>query len=133
MRRQFSLPEADDEFLRNSAFNWETVIESNVMRLVINDFRVPSGYNHEEVALNLRIETSYPDGQIDMVYFFPDLARTDGKPISALAADTFDGKNWQRWSRHRTSANPWRPGIDNIETHLHLVNDWLKREFRRNP
>ncbi len=133
MRHIFPLPEQDEEYLNARGYPWETVIENSVMRLVIHDFPVPSGYNYEKVSLNLRIGNNYPDEQIDMVYFYPHLARQDGKPIGAISSDCFDGKDWQRWSRHRTPANPWRPGIDCIATHLYLVEDWLAREFRRRP
>jgi hypothetical protein len=36
----------------------------------------------------------------------------------------FEGKNWQRWSRHYP-ANEWRPGIDGIHTYLKKVNNAL--------
>jgi len=133
MRRQFRLPETDEEYLEIRGLPWETVLENNVMRVVLYDFTVPQGYNQEKVSVNLRIESSYPDSQIDMAYFHPPLARLDCRPINAIANDQFDSKMWQRWSRHRTSNNPWRPGIDCIETHLHLVEEWLDREFVRNP
>jgi hypothetical protein len=133
MRRQFLLPEADLEYLDFLGLAWETVKENDVMRLIIHDFSLPSGYDHQKVSILLRIEASYPDTQIDMVYISPGLSRLDGKGISALASESFDGKSWQRWSRHRTSQNPWRPGIDNIATHMLLVEDWIKREFRNNP
>jgi hypothetical protein len=42
-----------------------------------------------------------------------------------------DGKQFQQWSRHRTGANPWRPGLDNVCTHLLLVNSWLEKELRK--
>ena len=49
----------------------------------------------------------------------------------ALASEGFDGKTWQRWSRHRTPANPWRPGLDNLATHFGLVEEWFGREVRK--
>jgi hypothetical protein len=66
-----------------------------------------------------------------MVYFYPRLARLDGKAIAATADDTFDGKAWQRWSRHRTPQNPWRPGLDNLGSHIALVKEWLQLELRK--
>jgi hypothetical protein len=33
-------------------------------------------------------------------------------------------------SRHRTEANPWWPGLDNVETHFTLVPEWFRQEFR---
>lgn len=131
MRRQFTLPAEDLEWLESQGFEYELVVESAVLRVVINDLKVPAGYNTDKVMVNVRIEAGYPDNQIDMAYFYPDLTRVDGKPINALSTDSFDGKVWQRWSRHRTPANPWRPGIDNLSTHFALINDWMERELTK--
>jgi hypothetical protein len=102
-----------------------------VQRVVIYGVPVPAGYNHSQVSMYFKIEGLYPDTQIDMVYVHPPLARTDGQPINNLAEEQFDGKTWQRWSRHRTNANPWRPGIDNLETHFTLVPEWFRQEFKK--
>jgi hypothetical protein len=129
MRKQFALPSEDLDWLESQRLPFELVSEGGVLRVIVHDFPVPSGYNVPLVSANVRIEPGYPDSQIDMVYFYPHLARSDGKQIGALATDNFDGKTWQRWSRHRTPANPWRPGIDNLSTHFALVHDWLSREL----
>jgi hypothetical protein len=69
-----------------------------------------------------------------MVYFFPALARKDGRVIAAAEAmQPLDGKSFQRWSRHRTAQNPWKIGRDNLGTHIILVEDWLTREFEKCP
>ena len=52
----------------------------------------------------------YPDAQIDMAYFKPFLARTDGRAIQNLTECVIQREKWQRWSRHRTQQNPWRMG-----------------------
>lgn len=129
-RRQFQLPEDDVSFLDSLDLEWETVIEGKVMRLVVYRYPIPAGYSHREVDLYLRIDATYPDTQIDMVYFHPALFLTSGRGIGALATEIFDGKSWQRWSRHRQSPGGWRPGIDNVESHLALVNSWLAKELR---
>ena len=129
-RREFRLPADDEAFLDSLELQWETVTANNVMRLVIYDYPVPSGYNHETVDINLRIERSYPDTQIDMVYVYPGLSLNSGRRIGALANDTFDAKSWQRWSRHRQPGSAWQPGVDNVESHLALVNDWFNKEVR---
>lgn len=131
MRRQFQLPEEDCEYLEATPLKWETVIDGNIKRVILYDFPIPPGYNQKTVGLNVRIEAAYPDTQIDMVYFHPHLNRTDGKPIRAIAEDSFDGKSWQRWSRHRTGPNPWRPGIDNLSTHIALIGEWLLLELKK--
>lgn len=128
-RRQFRLPEEDEEHLEARGLPWETVVEANVRWLIIHGFPVPEGYNHRSVSAAVMLNPAYPDGPLDMIYLFPHLARTDGKVIRALAHHHLDGETWQRWSRHRTNQNPWRPGVDSIASHLLLVEDWLRREF----
>ena len=129
-RRDFQLPQDDLDWLRETG-RFELVAEANVLRVVVYDFPLPCGYDRNEVDVNIRIDPGYPDTQLDMVYVHPPLARADGQQIAALSQDTFDGKNWQRWSRHRTPANPWRPGIDNLSAHFGLVEEWFSRELRK--
>jgi hypothetical protein len=131
LRRHFRLPEHDEAFLDGLGLDWETVREKDILRLVIYQYPVPAGYTLCKVTLNLRIEPAYPDTQIDMVYFLPHLCRVDGRAIGALSTDDFDGATWQRWSRHRTSGNPWRLGLDDISSHLALVDHWLARELMK--
>ena len=130
-RRHFALPEEDLEWLSNAPHRFELVSEGGVLRVVLYEFPVPSGYNRRLADVNVRIDSGYPDTQIDMVYVHPALQRADGKPIAAISSDDFDGKQWQRWSRHRTPANPWRPGIDNVATHFGLVEHWFARELKK--
>jgi Prokaryotic E2 family E len=130
-RRSFRLPQEDQAFLDRTGMRWEAVVQDGVCRLVLYDYPVPPGYDRDRVDLHLRIESGYPDVQIDMVYFYPALAKIGGGAINALTPEAFDGRTWQRWSRHRTSENPWRPGLDNVETHLALVAEWLAREVRK--
>ena len=131
LRREVQLPAHDVAFLDSLGLAWETITDGNLMWLLIYEFDVPSGYNHTRVSVGLQLSTSYPDAQIDMVYFLPHLARTDGRPIGALSGHPLQGKTWQRWSRHRTGSNPWRPGVDSLETHMLLVDEWLCRELEK--
>lgn len=129
MRRSFILPEEDIEYLDASYSNWETITEGSHKWLIIHDFSISEGYNTDKVKVALRIDPGYPVSQIDMVYFSPHLYRKDGKAVGALAMQMIEGDQWQRWSRHRTPANPWRAGVDNVSTHLCQVSHWLEREF----
>jgi hypothetical protein len=131
LRKHFALPVEDMEWLETLGLPYELVTEGGVRRIIIHQFPVPAGYTVDTVSVNLRIEPGYPDTQIDMAYFHPQLIRRDGKSIGALSSDTFDGRTWQRWSRHRTQANPWRPGVDNLQTHMALVHEWLARELSK--
>lgn len=131
LRRQFDLLPEDQEFLDEYGLPWETVVDGSRWML-IHDLPTLDGYNHPLVTAAIRFETGYPQSALDMVYFFPALARRDGQAIRATeSTQTIDGKTYQRWSRHRTANNPWVPGRDNLGTHVILIEDWLEREFGR--
>ena len=130
-RRQFTLPQDDLDWLNSAPYRYELVVEGGVLRAVLYGFRIPDGYLQPVADVNVRIDPGYPDTQIDMVYVHPALQRTDGRPIAATSTDDFDGKRWQRWSRHRTLANPWRPGVDNLSTHFGLIEYWFSNELKK--
>ena len=131
LRRHFDLSADDQRFLDEYGLPWETLVDGPQWVLV-HDFPTVAGYNHSRVTAAIRLETGYPNTELNMVYFFPALARADGKAIGATqATQQVDGKVFQRWSRHRTAQNPWKAGRDNIGTHILLVEDWLAREFGR--
>ncbi len=131
LRRQFKLPPEDEKFLDDYGLPWETVIDGSPW-LLLHEWPTPKGYNEPKITAAIRIETGYPDFGLDMVYVFPHLNRTDGKLIGcADAMQPLEGKSYQRWSRHRTAQNPWTPGVDNISSHIFLVEDWFEREFEK--
>jgi hypothetical protein len=134
LRRQFDLPPADQTILDEYGYPWETIVDGTQQWVLIHEFPTHDGYNVERVTAAIRMETGYPNTELNMVYFFPALARKDGKPIKATEAmQALDGKSFQRWSRHRTSQNPWKIGRDNLGTHVILIEDWLAREFEKCP
>lgn len=131
LRRQFDLLREDVNFLEEYSLPWETIVDGSPW-VLIHDFPTHDGYNHAKVTAAIRLETGYPHAALDMVYFFPALARKDGKPIGATqATQPIDGKSFQRWSRHRTAENPWKPGEDHLGSHVGLIEDWLEREFKK--
>jgi|SRR5579871_548658 len=132
MRRQFQLTEEDEACLTARGLQWETVVEaSNKTKwFIVHDYSVPEGYTHRSASVALRIPPSYPDEQIDMAYFSPPLALLSGAAIKQLTMTTIDGKPYQQWSRHRTPENPWRPGLDNVCTHLLQTDTWLQRALK---
>ena len=126
MRREFRLPAEDEEYLDSTGLDWETIVEGGLRWLILLDRPVPAGYTVTKSHTALLIQPGYPDAELDMVYFDPPVSRADGGPIGALATQQIQGRSWQRWSRHRTPQNPWRPGVDAIPTHLVLVDHWLR-------
>ena len=131
LRRDFDLLPLDEKLLNEYGHPWETVLDGSQW-VLIHEFPTHKGYNHPRVTVAIRMETGYPNTQLNMAYFFPALARNDGKAIGATGAkQVIDGKTYQRWSRHRTAQNPWRIGVDGLDTHVILIEDWLTREFER--
>jgi hypothetical protein len=129
LRIDFRLPAADEEYLNGLGLSWETIRDGQNQWLIIHAWKLPNGYNVGMVDLALMIPSNYSDSQIDMVYFKPALARSDGRGINNLSQIVIAGQTWQQWSRHRTAQNPWRAGIDDVASHLGLVDEWLRREF----
>ena len=131
LRRQFALLPHDQEFLDKYSLPWETIVDGSHWVLV-HDFPTDDGYSPAAASIAIRIETGYPQTALDMVYVYPHLDRRDGKPIPCTEGrQRIDDVDWQRWSRHRSAANPWAPGEDSIEHHVYLVDDWFAREFEK--
>jgi hypothetical protein len=126
-RREFSLPAGDESFLSAQGFLWETLRTPQGNFLIIHDYPITDGYLQEKALLALLIPASYTAGEIDMVYFHPELQTKSNRAIGALTTCTIDGRVFQRWSRHRAPGE-WVPGVDNVSTHLFLVNNWLTKE-----
>jgi hypothetical protein len=135
MRHDFKLRSLDADFLEQAGLPWESVRELKGTEhrdwVIIHDRPIPAGYKVATAKTALMLPGNYPDTQIDMVYFSPAVLRADGKEIKNLTTETILDVTFQRWSRHRTEANPWDPAEDSIETHLILVDLWLKTEFTR--
>lgn len=128
-RQTFTLPDEDEETLEKMGLRWETLTQPG-MWLIIYDYPIPDGYNASSATLALKITPSYPASQIDMAYFNPPLSKNNGKGISCATPLVIDGKNFQQWSRHRKHGE-WVAGVDNLATHLSLVDNWLVNDLKR--
>lgn len=143
-RREFDLPDEDEEFLDARGLFWETILVNDPgggqsLWLLIHGYPLPSGYVVETsrgaeplgtVLVGIRL-TGYPGGALDMAYFHPALRRADGRAIYSISDLIIDQKSFQQWSRHYTPTNPFRVGVDNIGTHLGVTDEWLRRELVR--
>jgi hypothetical protein len=132
LRHQFDLLENDEASLNARGLTWETIIKGNSRWVLIKGFPIPAGYNVSEAEIALMLPASYPTTQIDMVYVSPPLSLVSGASIGALRNQVCDKRNFQRWSRHRTGANKWRPDIDDLGSHLSLIEEWFLRETKKN-
>lgn len=131
-RRQFTLPEEDVELLDGSGLAWETVTEPSGKWLIIHNIALPAELGGGETSAAMQITPGYPSAALDMAYFNPPIRRVDGKAIPCTeSSQPLVGLSWQRWSRHYTSANPWKVGEFNVFTHYLLCRSWLEREARK--
>lgn len=128
-RRQFTPLPADQKYLDSLGLRWEAVVENRIRALVIYSWPVPPGYNVIESDVHIRLNDGYPDTQIDMAYFSVALERSDKRAIGGLSMCSFDGRQWQQWSRHRTANSTWRIGEDDLSTHMPLVLHMLEAEL----
>ncbi|MCG8604740.1 hypothetical protein MJD09_07055 [bacterium] len=129
LRRDFALLPQDENFLDDYGLPWETVLNGSQW-VLIHDYPTHEGYNHKHVTVAVRLETGYPKSPLDMVYVYPHLVRVDRKPIPATQGrQQIENRLFQRWSRHRTAQNPWKPHQDSLGTHIMLIEDWFTREF----
>jgi Prokaryotic E2 family E len=122
MRREFVLPEEDEEFLESLGVAWEAIREGGGQWLLLHDFPFPDGYNHAAGSIAIAIPSGYRTAQLDMAYFHPALIRLDGVPLKQTqVVQQIDGKAWQRWSRHYS----WRADIDWLAIHVAHIKNWL--------
>ena len=121
------LPAADVEHLRHRGLRFHAVIEGNFVALVIYDYPLPVGYDHDKVDLLIMLPApGWPDVKADMWWTLPwvKVSKTNALPDGAATKQPFGGEIWQRWSRH---SSKWRPGIDGLATFLGQVNtEFLK-------
>lgn len=123
-RHLFQLAKDDTEYLDNTFPGWEAI---DGRWILLHNFPVCDGFNVQNVTAAIKIPSSYPTTQLDMVYFHPAVLRVDGKAIPATGCtEMIDGKPFQRWSRHYKPGT-WHPDEDNIATHVMAIRDWLER------
>lgn len=127
-----SLPIKDITYL-NNAFpkSWEFRRDGKHNLLYLKDFCLPEGFNIPKADMVIIIPDRYDSVPLDMAYFNPALSRADKKPIPRLTPASLGGVQFQRWSRHRTSENPWIIGVDCVQTHIELINFFLRKEVER--
>lgn len=119
------LSEGDEAYLRERGFDYEMIEEGQNFSLIIRGFRLPQGYLPDLIDLLLRLPGGFPDAAPDMFWTFPVVAYAGGGvPQATEVRLDYNGRTWQRWSRHLAIA--WRPGIDNLQTYLRLIRTDLE-------
>jgi hypothetical protein len=125
-RRVAPVLDQDRLFLDRYGLRWEVITDGSTW-VLLHDFPLPIGYSADRVIVAIRLESGYPITALDMMYVYPAITRVDGKLVPQTnCVQPLDGKQYQRWSRHRTPANPWVPGEDSVETHVYLIEEYFR-------
>ena len=121
-----ALPRKCALYLQRKAYKYTTAKAGAGVALVVEGWRLPDGkFDQEESDLLIELPGGYPDSAPDMFYLCPwlRLRETGNWPSRADVSHNFEGRSWQRWSRH---SNEWRPGVDGIQTVLRRVDTALR-------
>lgn len=122
-----SLPEADLAFLDEHDATYHVTSESGMTCVVLQQWPLPRGFDHEVADLLIRLNPGYPDVQPDMWWFDPPVHLANGGSLPATnVVEQHIGRSWQRWSRHFTQGQ-WHAGIDGLESFLALIRQDLER------
>lgn len=132
-RRQFKLSSADEAVLNRLGRRWEALAEPGKNWIIVYGYAPPHGFVQTSVDMALWLQQGYPAVEIDMAYFSPALSMPSNRVINRTQVTMMiDGRQWQRWSRHRQPGGPaWNPGEDSLETHLEYVDMFLNQELER--
>jgi hypothetical protein len=120
-----ALPDADERYLSSHGVVFETVSDGTHTGVIFKQLPLPAGkFNHTAADVLVLLPPGYPDVAPDMFYCDPWLTlQSVGRyPTCADQAHAFQGRSWQRWSRHNTA---WRPGIDGLHTMLKRIEHAL--------
>ena len=120
------LPLQDREYLESKAFVFQEIVDGQSKGIILPKFRLPvQKYDVEQVDLLILLPSGYPDVAPDMFYLEPWIKLVQGNryPKATQSRLSFNGRSWQRWSRHN---NEWRRGVDGIWTMLKRVEHALE-------
>src|SRR3954464_4335827 len=104
------LPEDDVRYLSAKEHKYEVVQDSGEIFVLIHDYALPPCYLPASCTLLIKLLPGYPNTNPDMFWTTPAVRLASGAvPAAAEVIEVYEGKQWQRWSRH---AQQWRPGVD---------------------
>lgn len=120
------LPMKCRRYLTERGIRFEEYEESGQKTVIVKQFGLPAGrFDAPSADILILLPCGYPDSPPDMFYALPwlKLAASNRYPNRADVSLEFQGRNWQRWSRHNSE---WRAGVDGIWTMLKRVETALE-------
>lgn len=132
LKSDFALLDKDTAYLNQLGFLWETQIDKGRRWLIIHNYMLPTGYNHEKVDIAIDIPVAYPGAALDMFYCFPSLRLETGAIIAQTSCHMpIDEKSYQRWSRHLNGKTRWNPLTDSVMTQVAVIEESILREVAK--
>ena len=120
------LPSTDRRYLEHRGSTSREVRDDRQAGVILNGVSLPVGkFQVPEADILILFQAGYPDVSPDMFYVMPwlRLAPSGRYPKAADQRQRFDGRDWQRWSRHNTN---WRAGKDGIWTMIKRIEHALE-------
>jgi len=125
-RTAIVLPQKCRSYMVEHGINYEQVDIAGQKAIILSNFALPKDkYSESHADILIMLPAGYPDSAPDMFYTLPwlKLKASGGFPRAADHPISFDGKEWQRWSRHN---NEWRGGVDGIWTMMKRIETALE-------
>jgi hypothetical protein len=114
------LPKPDVDYLISKGYQFDAHRNGDGVHVIIDNYNFPEAYQSRQASLLIILPAGYPNANPDMFWTCPDVKLINGAwPKAAEHHETYNGRSWQRWSRHSTGQ--WRPGIDDLQTFLASV------------
>ena len=120
------IPSHCRRYLCERGVPFQELQEGGQKGLVLKQFGLPTGrFDAPSADFLILLPAGYPDNPSDMFYAMPwlKLAGSNRYPSRADQPFDFNGRRWQRWSRHNSQ---WRPGVDGIWTILKRIETALE-------
>lgn len=123
---------SDEQYLNERDLAWSAHREGDMTNLVIEGWPVPDGLEPDTTTLLIRLPAGFNIAAPDMFWCDPPLATTNATaPAATQVRNQFQGRTWQRWSRHIGPA--WRPGIDNVASYLGYITQAMTQAGQATP
>lgn len=121
-----ALPESDQRYLDSHGIVADVVRDGPHVGVVLKQVSLPTGkFDHPAADVLVILPPGYPDVAPDMFFCDPWLRIVPAGhyPSCADQPHVFQGRRWQRWSRHNSN---WRPGIDGLHTMIKRIEHALE-------
>ena len=97
---------------------------ADFVELIFENFSVGEGFSPQSSDILIRVPRSYPDTGPDMFWTNPDLRLSNGGvPQNAELIETYGGRQWRRFSWHKSA---WNAAVDNIHGYVEFIRRRLR-------